>query len=428
MTDHSEHLRQNFVPHDNLRGKYHLRFLLDGIKKAIRTKAAVPIALANILCAIVLLMLDIGGLFGGMLTFLWRTAGIAVLLIADAVTLLLLGSPKEYLKIMRRIERVPDFRNDDGESQILIERKVIDDKRNVEAWTFQSFGIGFDEWTKHMQQLENALDIAILSIGYGRDNTQTTLKVLQHPGPWPEVLRWDEQYLPEKESELCLGLNRSYPIVIDLARHPHYMIAAETGAGKSVLISDLIRQAIAKEYEVVLVDMKRFVDYHEMLSLLERTIDNKAEFSEYLAQLVAEMDRRMEILNASGAKNIYDYNHRFSGKMKRLLVVIDEYTEALDKGSTKEEKQQTEANEKNIARLCRLSRASGIHLIIGLQRGSAQEIDGQIRNNMRIVLGRCSDNLSLTMTGSTELGRMIPPDSVGMFVTDKRELFKAFYG
>ena len=66
--------------------------------------------------------------------------------------------------------------------------------------------------------------------------------------------------------------------------------------------------------------------------------------------------------------------------------------------------------------------------MIGLQRGSAQEIDGQIRNNTRKILGRCDDNLSITMTGSAELGRMIPPDSVGMFVTDKRELFKAFYG
>ena len=385
-------------------------------------------AIANIVGVVILLTIHANGPAAGMLTFLWRAAGIILLVVLDTATLCILGAPREYLHIMRRIERVPEFRNDDGESPIFISRKTIQGESGLEEWTFQSFGIGFDEWTQKQQELENALDIAILSINYGNDNTQVVLKVLYHPGSWPQTLKWNSNYLPEKNSQLCLGCNRTFPIVIDLAQNPHYMIAAETGAGKSVLISNLIWQAIKKGYEVILIDMKRFVDYHELLPRIDRAIDNKEELSEFLVEVVAEMNRRMDILTNAGAKNIDDYIRKHLDDMKRLLIVIDEYTEALEKGGTKEEKAQAEVNEKNIARLCRLSRASGISVIIGLQRGSAQEIDGQIRNNMRIILGRCSDNLSLTMTGSTELGRMIPSDSVGMFVTDKRELFKAFYG
>ena len=427
MSGKFESTRQNFVLHENLRRKYHSIFIAKGFRRCRDRKLFPYMIAANIMALLVLVSIQGNGVVAGMIKFLWRVAGALVLVIADLVVLYVLGAPKEYIQIMRRIERVPDFRNDDGEAAILLDRKIVNAKYNVEEWEFQSFGIGFDEWQKNQQQIENALDISILSINYGADNTKVVLRLLIHPGPWPDVLRWNDRYLPEKESQLCLGMNRSYPITLDLAQHPHYMIAAETGAGKTVLLTGLILQSIKKNFSVILIDMKKFVDYFDLLPFMDKIIDNKAELGEVLTGLVEEMNSRMELFGKVGARNIDDYNRKMQAGLKRIVVVIDEYTEALDKGGSKEEKTASELIEKNIARLCRLSRAAGIHLLIGLQRGSAQEIDGQIRNNTRKILGRCDENLCITMTGNSELCKLLPNDSVGMFVTDKRELFKAFY-
>lgn len=360
---------------------------------------------------------------------LYKFALITFLILADIILFICWGMPSGFIKIMSKLERVPQFRNEDQEPPLLIKREVLDASANVEMWTFQSYGIGFSTWTERrtQEQLENALDIAVLGVDYGKNSSCIELKVIVHPGPWPTVIPWKDNYLPEDDACLCLGLNRSYPITVNLSVHPHYLIGGETGSGKTVLIKSLIYQALKKGFKVTLIDMKHFVDYAKLVPLVEDAIDDESALDETLNSLVAEMHRRLGTLRDSGCKNIDEYNTNFpEEKMPRMLVVIDEYMEAIVKFGDKNQKARGEQNEAKIATLCKLSRAAGISVIIGLQR-AGMDLSGQIRSNTRVIIGSCNDNLSIVMTGSTDLGRLIPRDSVGMFVTEDRQLFKAFF-
>ena len=421
---------RNYVLHENLRRRYHLRFVGRGFIRACCMLYIIPIAFGIYTGFVLISQIQGVGFLETISALLWRTVLRIVFLIATIVLFFFLGAPKGYIRIMRRLERVPEFRNGDKEPPLLWKREVVDVGSRVEKWTMKSCGIGFDEWVDPVKQpqIENALDISILGVEYGADNTVAILKVLHHPGPWPSLIPFDRKYLPAKDSQLCVGLNRSYPIVIDLAVHPHYMIGGETGSGKTVLIKSIMQQAMIKGYEVNLVDMKHFVDYVSILPQLRCSIDEENELTEFLSLLVSEMHSRLSVLKESGCANIEKYNEsHMEAPMRRTLCVIDEYMEAVVKTGNKEQKARGEKNEELIASLCKLARAAGISMILGLQRGG-QEISGQIRSNTRVLLGSCNDNLSIVMTGSAELGRMIPPDSVGMFVTDNRQLFKSFYG
>ena len=233
-----------------------------------------------------------------------------LLMLCNAALSLLLGTPRGFWRIMRCVERVPHFRNEDGEPPLLIKRQMIRKEWHFEEWTFRSIGIGFGEWgdPKLQGRLENALDIVIIGVDYGSDNTLAVLKVLSHPGPWPDVIPWDQKYLPSRESQLCVGLNRSYPVVIDLQKHPHYMIGGETGSGKTVLILSLIHQSMMKGFRVFLVDMKHFVDYTMFLQSIDRTVDDEESLHTLLSDTVEEMHRRLAILRESGCHNLAEYN------------------------------------------------------------------------------------------------------------------------
>ncbi|MBQ6430889.1 MAG: DUF87 domain-containing protein [Oscillospiraceae bacterium] len=421
---------QNYAPHESLRWRYFLYFVGRGLRRAFQKLYIIPISLLNLLVITLISLIRGSDAMAEMMAASWRFLLTVVSVILNACLLFSLGAPKGFIGITRRIERVPNFRNGDLEAPLLRDRAIIDAETRVEKWTLKCCGIAFDEWTDPIkqQQLENALDIAILGVDYGTDNTLVVLTLINHPGPWPEVIPWNARFLPKKYSELCVGVNRSYPIKIDLAVHPHYMIGGETGSGKTVLIKSLISQALHKGYLVYLIDMKHFVDYTALLPHLSKAVDSEDELPAFLLELVNEMHRRLKCFKECGCANIKKYNDSHAEKpMPRILCVIDEYMEAVVKTGDKDQKTRGEKNEAMIASLCKLARAAGISMILGLQRGG-QEISGQIRSNTRILLGSCNDNLSIVMTGSTELGRMIPPGSVGMFVTENRQLFKSFYG
>ena len=421
---------QNYVRHESLRWRIALLFACRGLRRACQKLYILPILLSNLPTITLISLIHGGDVLAEMLSTSYRFLLVVALVIANACVLFSLGAPKGFIGITRRLERVPNLRNGDLEAPLLWDREIIDVEARIEKWTLKSCGIAFKEWTDPIkqQQLENALDVAILCVDYGTDNTLAVLTLINHPGPWPEFIPWNDKYLPEKYSVLCVGVNRSYPINIDLAVHPHYMIGGETGSGKTVLIKGLMFQALMKGYLVHLIDMKHFVDYPALLPHLSKAVDNEVELPAFLLELVNEMHRRLNLLKECGCANINEYNASHTEKpMPRILCVIDEYMEAVVKTGDKDQKVRGEKNEAMIASLCKLARAAGISMILGLQRGG-QEISGQIRSNTRIILGSCNDNLSIVMTGSTELGRMIPPGSVGMFVTENRQLFKSFYG
>ena len=422
---------KNFVQHENLRALAYVQFTFQGFLKCIRDwKHLLALVFADAILAMMISRISVTGLTAEMEEDIYKCVSSVLLIVSNIVVLAYWGMPSGFWRIMRRVERVPQFRNEDREPPLLIQRCLVDDSAGVEEWTFRSYGIAYSEWSdpRLQEQFENSLDVAVLGAKYGVDNTLTVLKLINHPGPWPEIVPWNEKYLPSKTSQICVGLNRSYPVVIDLSVHPHYMIGGETGSGKTILILSVIYQCLLRGYHVYLVDMKHYVDYSKVLRRIDRAVDDETSLSSLLLEIVEEMHRRLAVLRESGCSNVEQYNEAHTNNpMSRIILVIDEYMEAVVKTGDKDQKQRGEQIEALIATLCKLSRAAGISVIIGLQRGG-QEISGQIRSNVRVILGSCNDNLSIVMTGSAELGRMLPTDSVGMFITDDRQLFKSFYG
>ena len=423
--------KKNYVIHENLKLQAYLHFIASGLVTCVHSRLKLMLSFAiNTMSLLLINQVSFSGLTALMMDSIYKCSLWIILVLGNIAILMYWGMPSGFWKIMQRVERIPQFRNGDLEPPFLVKRELLKQSNRIERWTFQSYGIGFSEWTEPslQEQLENALDIAILDVGYGDNNHRVVLKVIVHPGPWPDVIPWDDKYLPPELSRICVGLNRSYPVTIDLAKHPHYMIGGETGSGKTVLILSIIWQAKRKGYQIYLVDLKHFVDYSKFLSSIEKAVDDENTLLALLTEIVAEMHKRLSMMRKSGCANIEQYNMaHVDVPMPRIMLVIDEYMEAVVKTGDKEQKARGERIESLIATLCKLSRAAGISVIIGLQRGG-QEISGQIRSNVRVLLGSCNDNLSIVMTGSAELGRLIPSEGIGMFVTDDRQLFKGFYG
>ncbi len=419
---------KHYVQHESLRRRQNIRFALAGGKQIVKSKMLFPLLGFNVVSLCIWFSIHSTSLAAGLIVFLWRAAILTVLAVADSLICWRAGLPRGYVTIMREIERVPSFSNADHEAPVLISRESDDAAKGTECWTFESCGIAFKEWLEHQQQIENALDVAVIGFDFGADNRKTVLRVLPHPGSWPQIIPWKDEYMPPKPSEFVLGFNRSVPVTLDLAVNPHFLICAETGAGKTELVRAIIHQAIKKEYGLVLIDFKGFVDYLDVFPKAEASANSQDNLLQILKAVENEMFHRLRLFFDSGCKNIDEFNSKYpKTPAQRKIIVIDEFMDAIARGPTKEEKLQAEEIEKTVSSLCRRGRAAGIHILISLQRGG-QEVDGQIRSNCRVILGRCNSNLSIVATGSTELGKLIPPDSVGMFVTDKGQLFKGFYG
>ena len=110
--------------------------------------------------------------------------------------------------------------------------------------------------------------------------------------------------------------------------------------------------------------------------------------------LTAENKKRLDLFRELEVKNLAEYNKKTKSNLCRVVVVIDELAELLDKtGVSKEDKELLEGIEKELSTLARLSRATGINLLLGVQRPDAKVITGQIKTNVPVrICGRFADN------------------------------------
>ena len=114
--------------------------------------------------------------------------------------------------------------------------------------------------------------------------------------------------------------------------------------------------------------------------------------------------------------------------LPRIVLAIDEISDLLSKdGLTKEEKTVIQTIEAHLCSLARLARATGIHLLIGTQRPSADVIPGQLRSNISYkVCGIADNNLSMIILDNTDASK-IPKDAHGQFITNMGESFRAYW-
>lgn len=190
------------------------------------------------------------------------------------------------------------------------------------------------------------------------------------------------------KSKLTTGLGMDVagePIIMDIAKMPHLLIAGATGMGKSVcincLLMSLLYKATPDEVKLILIDPKKveFSIYNGLPHLLVPVVSDPKKAAGSLNWAVNEMERRFGLIESVGVRDIASYN-KITAKdpdreyMPQIVIVIDELADLMS----------TAANdvETSIARLAAKARAAGMHLVIGTQRPSVDVITGVIKANI----------------------------------------------
>ncbi len=198
-------------------------------------------------------------------------------------------------------------------------------------------------------------------------------------------------------SRLTIALGKDImgtPVVTDLGRMPHLLMAGATGSGKSVglnaMILSILFKATPEEVRFLLIDPKRIElsTYQGIPHLLHPVVVNPKEATTALHWTVAEMERRYALLSELGVRNIEGYNQKGKGLkpeakepeeaplprfLPYIVVVIDELADLMLVSSRD--------TEEYLIRLAQKARASGIHLLVATQRPSVDVITGLIKAN-----------------------------------------------
>ena len=199
-----------------------------------------------------------------------------------------------------------------------------------------------------------------------------------------EVL--ETNVMSSMKSSLGVALGKDIagtPIVCDLARMPHLLIAGATGSGKSVcintIISSLLFRSSPKEVRLILVDPKvvELQPYNDIPHLLLPVVTDPHKAAAALQWAVAEMMDRYHRFTQQAVRDIKGYNEKVGDGpdyMSRIVIIIDELADLMM--TCKKDV------EDSICRIAQLARAAGIHLIVATQRPSVDVITGLIKANI----------------------------------------------
>ena len=224
------------------------------------------------------------------------------------------------------------------------------------------------------------------------------------------------------------------PIVGDISKMPHLLIAGATGSGKSVCINTLILSLLYKStpetVRLILIDPKvvELNQYNGIPHLLIPVVNDAKKATSALNWAVQEMTQRYKLFGENNVKDITGYNEKIeTNKLPHIVIIIDELADLM----------MVAANEVEdaICRLAQMARASGIHLIIATQRPSVDVITGVIKANIpsRIafsVAAQTDSRTILDMGGAEKLlgkgdmlfypmGSSKPTRIQGAFVSEK---------
>ena len=211
------------------------------------------------------------------------------------------------------------------------------------------------------------------------------------------------------KSSMTIGLGKDIsgqPVVADLGRMPHLLVAGTTGSGKSValnaMILSLLYKSTPKDIRLIMIDPKmlELSVYEGIPHLLAPVVTDTKEASNALRWCVAEMERRYKLMASVGVRNIAGYNRKIAEASERgepipdptyrpiseedpvryleslpfIVVIVDELADMMMTTGKKVEEL--------IARLAQKARASGIHLLLATQRPSVDVITGLIKANI----------------------------------------------
>lgn len=248
------------------------------------------------------------------------------------------------------------------------------------------------------------------------------------------------EQMRQTTSKLAFGLGKDIagkPIVADLAKMPHLLIAGATGSGKSVCINTIIMSLIMRtkpdELRLILIDPKRveLAGYNELPHLIGQVVTDADTALETFIWAVREMERRYEVLQEAKVRDIIGYNEKCREDedlepLPYIVIIVDEFADLIMTSG--------KDIEMPITRLAQMSRAVGMHLILATQRPSIKVITGIIKANFpaRIafqVSSRVDSRVILDMIGAERLlgngdmlflppGKALPERIHGAFVSD----------
>ena len=258
-----------------------------------------------------------------------------------------------------------------------------------------------------------------------------TTMALELPNAKRQMIRLAEilgsQVYHDASSQLTMGLGKDIvgaPMVADLARMPHCLVAGTTGSGKSVginaMILSLLYKAEARDVRLILIDPKmlEMSVYEGIPHLLCPVVTDMKQAANALNWCVCEMERRYKLMSKLGVRNLAGYNKKLDDAKARqelianpfsltpeapepldrlpfVVIVIDELADLMMVIGKK--------IEELIARLAQKARAAGIHLILATQRPSVDVITGLIKAN---IPTRLSFQVSSKIDSRTILDQM----------------------
>ena len=213
-------------------------------------------------------------------------------------------------------------------------------------------------------------------VGIEVPNSQPTEVTLRSVMDTPE---WND-FKETAALPMPLGLGSGgEPVVADLARMPHMLVAGSTGSGKSVcmnaIITGLIMTKTPLEVRLVMIDPKRveLTPYQGIPHLYTPVVVEGDRAIIVLKSLVDEMMGRFRQLEGAGVKNIASYNDKARERMPYLVILVDELADLMLTGAGEVERL--------LVRLAQLGRATGVHLVVATQRPSVDVVTGLIKAN-----------------------------------------------
>jgi S-DNA-T family DNA segregation ATPase FtsK/SpoIIIE len=296
---------------------------------------------------------------------------------------------------------------------------------------------------KGSQVLNLAKDLArslsLVSIRVVETIPGKTTMALELPNAKRQTIRLSEilgsQVYADASSQLTMGLGKDIvgaPVVADLAKMPHCLVAGTTGSGKSVginaMILSLLYKAEARDIRLILIDPKmlEMSVYEGIPHLLCPVVTDMKQASNALTWAVGEMERRYKLMSKMGVRNLAGYNKKIDDAVAKgesipnpfsltpelpepldrlpfVVIVIDELADLMMVVGKK--------IEELIARLAQKARAAGIHLILATQRPSVDVITGLIKAN---IPTRLSFQVSSKIDSRTILDQMGAEALLGM--------------
>ena len=260
-----------------------------------------------------------------------------------------------------------------------------------------------------------------------------------------EILEANKSVVNKYGIMVTLGKNlMGKPIVADLTKMPHLLVAGSTGSGKSVCINSILASILMNysptDVKLVLVDPKKveLSNYNGTPHLLCPVVNDPKKASVTLQKIVSEMERRYDTFSDKGVKKIGEYNEWIEkenkkhpdsplSKMPFIVVIIDELADLMLVASKEVED--------SIMRITQMARAAGIHLIVATQRPSTDVITGVVKANIpsRIcfaVASQIDSRTALDMSGAEKLlgkgdmlylpmGENTPERIQGCFISDE---------